>query len=417
MVKRIIAIAFIFLCTSVAWLFLGTTLTIRTSEQQTDARQSVGELWGGDQIQKAPIVERLDMNTRRVVKATDGVEVVESTETSAWVPIPLSGTEIQTRFQLDHRRKGLLWFSTYGVDFDGRYSIRNTIEEPVTVRIRFALPSGSRMLDDFRFRVGGEDLDLPVQDAQVTQELTIGPGEEAGFDVAYRTQGVGTWRYELGERTTEVRDFNMTMSTDFDDVDFPAGTLSPTTKQQTSSGWDLEWAYTRLLASADLGVEMPKKLNPGPWVSRVTFFAPVSLFLFFFALFVLSIIRGVRLHPMHYFFLAAGFFAFHLLLAYLVDHMSVGLAVVIASIVSFALVTSYMQRVVDKRFAYVDVALAQLLYLVGFAYTFFLEGYTGLTVTVLSILTLFVVMQVTGRLDWEEVFGNPSVEPAAPEWP
>jgi len=35
----------------------------------------------------------------------------------------------------------------------------------------------------------------------------------------------------------------------------------------------------------------------------------------------LSALRGIDLHPMNYFFLAAAFFAFHLLLAYLCDHV------------------------------------------------------------------------------------------------
>ena len=152
---------------------------------------------------------------------------------------------------------------------------------------------------------------------------------------------------------------------------------------------------------------LPNKLNPGPWVSRVTFFAPVSLFLFFFLLFLLSMMRGVRLHPMHYFFLGASFFAFHLLLAYLVDHVSVHAAVAICSVVSVGLVVSYMRLVTGARFALVEVGVAQLIYLVGFAYTFFLEGYTGLTITALCIVTLFGVMQLTGRVDWEHLFQRP----------
>ena len=71
---------------------------------------------------------------------------------------------------------------------------------------------------------------------------------------------------------------------------------------------------------------------------------------------------------------SAAFFAFHLLLAYLVDH--------------------------------VDVHLAQLVFLVLFSYAFVFEGYTGLTVTVGAVLTLFVLMQLTGRVDWNEVFGE-----------
>ena len=59
---------------------------------------------------------------------------------------------------------------------------------------------------------------------------------------------------------------------------------------------------------------------------------------------------------------------------------------------------------VDLRFALVDAGLTQLIYLVLFSYAFFFEGFTGLAVTIGAILTLFVVMQMTGRLRWEEKF-------------
>ena len=51
----------------------------------------------------------------------------------------------------------------------------------------------------------------------------------------------------------------------------------------------------------------------------------------FAVLVVLGAVRGVNLHPMHYFFLGASFFAFHLLFAYLVDHILLDLAFVIAA--------------------------------------------------------------------------------------
>ena len=47
--------------------------------------------------------------------------------------------------------------------------------------------------------------------------------------------------------------------------------------------------------------------------------------------------------------------------------------------------------------------LAQMVFLVLLSYAFFFEGYTGLTVTVGAVVTLFVLMQLTGRVDWAEV--------------
>ena len=137
------------------------------------------------------------------------------------------------------------------------------------------------------------------------------------------------------------------------------------------------------------------------------------MFFFFFLVFIITTIRGVDIHPMNYFFLAAAFFAFHLLMAYLVDHISIHWSFVISAIVSLALVISYMRLVAGPRFALVECGLAQLVYLAGFSYAFFFKGYTGLAVTIGSIVTLFVVMQMTGRINWSEKFARPGIVPAA----
>ena len=127
---------------------------------------------------------------------------------------------------------------------------------------------------------------------------------------------------------------------------------------------------------------------------------------FFFLIFIITTLSGINLHPMNYFFLAAAFFAFHLLLAYLVDHISIHLAFLICSMVSMFLVISYLRLVVGMKFAAVEAGSAQLLYLVLFSYAFFFKGFTGLAITVGSILTLFVLMQATGRIRWEEKFAQ-----------
>src|ERR1044071_3094011 len=149
---------------------------------------------------------------------------------------------------------------------------------------------------------------------------------------------------------------------------------------------------------------MPEKLQPGPLAGRISFFAPVSLFFFFFLMFIITTMRGLELHPMNYFFLAAAFFAFHLLLAYMVDHVSIHTAFAASSVVSIFLVISYLRLVVGTRFAAREAGLAQFIYLVMFSYAFFFKGFTGLAVTIGSILTLFVVMQITGRVRWDEKF-------------
>jgi inner membrane protein involved in colicin E2 resistance len=127
--------------------------------------------------------------------------------------------------------------------------------------------------------------------------------------------------------------------------------------------------------------------------------------LFFLAVMVvLDVLSNQSLHPMNYVFVAAAFFAFHLLLAYLVDHRSVHLSFGVAAIVSAALVASYLRAVGGMRERWWQAVAAQAVYLVAFSYAFFFEGFTGLAVTIGAVLTLFVLMQMTARVRWADVF-------------
>jgi hypothetical protein len=50
-----------------------------------------------------------------------------------------------------------------------------------------------------------------------------------------------------------------------------------------------------------------------------------------------------------------------------------------------------------------------------FSYAFFLKGFTGLAITIGSVATLFVAMQVTGRIRWANKFSLAPAEDATPE--
>jgi hypothetical protein len=79
----------------------------------------------------------------------------------------------------------------------------------------------------------------------------------------------------------------------------------------------------------------------------------------------------------------------------------------LAAVVSVALIVSYARLFVGWRLALLQLGFSQLVYLVIFSFTFFWEGFTGLAITGGAVATLFVVMQLTGRLNWDEVLGRP----------
>jgi len=408
---RLIAIAVILFVATVAWSGLGASVHERSGEFNQRLAEEVALLWGGRHSQTTPevwverpktvseAVQRTDPSGRSVTQFVDRVDVEK-------VPLPVDSSRVAVELALDHQKKGLLWYDTYAVRVRATYRVRNpdAVPRPISAHLSFASEQGQ--FDNFAFRINGRDAARADDLSKgATARIDVAPGAEAVVELSYDSRGLDTWTYALASGSiAQVQDFVLTMRTNFDRIDFPAGTLSPTARQAIDGGWELTWRFDSLLTGQRIGMDLPNKLNPGPLAARITFFAPVSLLFFMTVMVILGVLREQNLHPMNYAFLSAAFFAFHLLLAYLVDHISIHLSFAIASATSVLLVVSYLRVVAGSHFAFVQAGLAQLVFLVLFSYAFFFDGYTGLTVTIGAIITLFVLMQLTARVDWSGVF-------------
>jgi inner membrane protein involved in colicin E2 resistance len=402
--KRLLAIGFIWLGCLLAWVILGSTIVVRSDESSSSRYEDVTLLWGPALQQQPPAgvyTQTKKIRESRTITGADGNAVVTDVEkeTEVETSIPLASTDIQTKLALEHRRKGLLWFPTYTVDFTARYAFVNDTKELRNVAMRFPLGHNNTIFDGFRVETPeGTPVDVQIQNGTAQWTALFEPGQRREYVVAYRSRGTTSWHYQLTAATGQVNDFRLAMETNFADVDFPAGTLSPTQHGAEGGGWKGTWQFRTLVASAPIGVELPQLLNPGPLASKITFFAPVGLLFFFFVVAVFAAARRKNLHPLNYFFFGCAFFAFHLLFSYLVDHLPVTPAFAVASAVSVLLVVTYARLFVGWRFALLYMGVSQLLYLVLFSFTFFWEGFTGLSITVGAIVTLFVMMQFTGRV-------------------
>ena len=412
-VRRLVAIAVIFVGTSVAWSVLGSSLIARSGQFDDRLGREVQLLWGGQHRQVAPdawilrpAVESETVETKdekgRIARREVKKRVLRSVSST------LESTRASVDLDLAHRQKGLLWYATYTVMFKSAYTFRNPDNEPRELHVRFPLPAQDALYDNFAFVIDGRPAKLGNDVSKEVIAVAQAPAAGAvTVDVQYQSRGLGTWTYAFSPNgAAQVRNFNLVMRTNFRDIDFPAGTVSPGSKTEDSNGWTLTWTFANLISGQAIGMELPEKLNPGPFAARVTFFAPVSLLFFLAVMVMVGATSGPSLHPMHYWFIAAAFFAFHLLLAYLVDHVSVPLAFASAAAVSLVLVVSYLRVVTGMRDALLKAGVAQAIFLVLFSYAFFFEGFTGLAITVGAIVTLFAMMQMTARLSWDDVFSG-----------
>lgn len=420
---RLFAIMGIFFCTMIAWFILAGSISFRTDEKRLSFGPRMASHWGGVHKQETPqlfyhVKEWAVTKETSTNAAGTSVTVEKSSEVDVKKNIECGKTQINADFEVDYRQKGLLWYSVYKVRFSGLYTFTNPSAKEEDVTIDFTFPAAQAIYDDFVFQWDGQELlktetiressDDPYrQDSKpgsLRANIKMKPGQIAVLKVGYTSQGTGTWEYSVGEGTKRVTDFQLTAQTHFKEFDIPEFSISPGTKTETADGWSLVWQYKDIISDVRIGLGMPKKLDPGPVAERISFFAPVSLLFFFCILIIIGAIRDVRMHPMNYFFLAAAFFSFHLLFAYLVDHLALELSFAISSIVSVTLVAAYMRLVTSWPYTVRVVMPTQVIYLILFSYSFFFEGYTGLTITIGAIVTLFILMQMTGKTDWNAIF-------------
>lgn len=385
--KRLLPLAFIFLCTSIAWMILGHTINDRTTSADRHLREQVQSVWGAPQVQIAPVATYMIPGTRE------------------YRAIRPYSSEVAVDLASEPCRKGLLWYPTYKAGFRGSYVFANPTPQAQTMRLTLQLPAARAIYDGLQLRVDKVAKQVQIEADAAFVLADVPAGQAVELQVSYRSQGLESWRYSFGPGVAPVQNFHLRMTTNFEDIDFPDDTLAPSEEQRSNGGWQLDWRYKNLLSANPLAMAMPENAQPGPLAAEISYFAPVSLFFFCFALLLITTLRDIDLHPMNYFFLACAFFTFHLLLAYLADRLDIHVSFLIAAVVSVLLVVTYLRLVVGTRFALREAAAAQIVYLVLFSYAFFFKGFTGLTITTGAIVTLFVAMQMTGRIRWEDKFG------------
>ncbi len=82
------------------------------------------------------------------------------------------------------------------------------------------------------------------------------------------------------------------------------------------------WDFGTLISGSAAGVEVSERLNAGPVASRIAYSAPMGLLFFICVVVIIGLMKDKNLHPMRFFFIAAAFFAFHLLFSYAFSGMA-----------------------------------------------------------------------------------------------
>src|SRR6266404_3139421 len=198
MFKRIAAIVFIFLCTTFAWAVLGTTIFQRTYSSDSSSEVRVASTWGAPQNQLPPVAAYDEMVPKKEVTTENGQKKEVVTQEKVTNLLPLESSHLNVDLNLEHRQKGLLWYSTYKVGFDGSYSFRNTSDKDQTIVFTFLFPTAQAIYDDLIFTVDDVPLNLKNEKNSASATARVAAGKTASLKVGYKSQGLNDWHYSFG---------------------------------------------------------------------------------------------------------------------------------------------------------------------------------------------------------------------------
>ena len=366
---RLGTIFFLFIALTTVWLSMAGTLRERHFNVDSKLRSDVSQLWGSSHVQ-------------RTASLSNGSRI--------------DSADIRANLELEYRQKGHYWYSTYKVDFHATYHLPQAL--PADVALAFPLPAGSGLFNDFQILID----EKPVEDYQQSSDvIQISlPKKASQVQVMYVGRGSDQWWYHFESELGAPRNLRVLVTTNFQDIDFIDGSVSPDERQSQDEGWSMEWTYQNLLTGSKIGIEMPRRPDPGPALIDICQFAPLGLMLFFGSLAVCAVAEGRCPHPMHFLLLGTGFFSFHLLLIYLGDAIGVSAAFLVASAVAVFLNYSYTRQVLGDDFALGRQLPASILYLVLFSASFLVESYRGLLLVLLMVFSLYLLMRIAAKVDW-----------------
>ena len=278
---RFMSIIVVFAAASFAWVLLGGTLEYRTATLEKTLSEEVSSLWGPSGLtQWSPYVEPADHGSGSHLESA-----------------PLK-SDIKVHFDHHSRHKGLLWFSTYTAHFSGSFDVQSPPrpEDPAGLQegsFVFGLPREANVFENLTVKLDGWPLPKPpAPDRSNTVRIPLpADGRVHTVSLSYATRGQDRWLYRPRPNEdghSPLKDFTLTATMNFREIDYPPGSVSPVTPAERSGKvTSAAWHYDNIRMNQPMGIEMPKRPNAGPIAARMSFWAPVSLLFFFTVLFTL----------------------------------------------------------------------------------------------------------------------------------
>lgn len=370
---------------SVVIMVLPVQIRDRSNFANTELYNDVIERWGGPIIQSTPSIRYMETGT-----------VFTELKT-----MPFSSQTITINTLMNYRKRGLVYFSGFDFDFNGKFSIINTKNTNIDLVFVFPinLEKNKVLLSDLNFYV---DNTLTPINLSETRDKLIWTGrlkkEQAiTFLITYTGRGLNEFTYVL-DPDLPVKDFHLTAHVKGGvNYDYPYGVIPATTIVDTDrKNISLSWDYSSLESGVPVGLILPSEESYDAIITLMTQRSWVPFILFFSGIIGLFLFYKKPLPFYTAYLFAASYSFFFVLLAYLAAYLQFYTALSIAFLIIAAMLFLYTFFTLSKKAAFITLGLFVIYQLIP-SMAVVLRGHTGLIYTVEILIGLCMLMVLVSR--------------------
>src|SRR5260370_6771043 len=192
MLKRIVAIIAIFVCTAIAWAILVSIIFYRTYNAESGLCGRVASTWGAPQGQAPPVIAREWQEEKTVEVEEKGKKTARTEKQTHSEAVKIDASRVAANLRIDYRQKGLLWFSTYKVDFDGAYTFQNPTAREEEFVMQLPFPAQQAVYDNVQLLLDDKPLAVTFSGSQAVAPAPPAAGAKGVLHAPPRAQGLAS---------------------------------------------------------------------------------------------------------------------------------------------------------------------------------------------------------------------------------
>ncbi len=411
------------------------SLIVERQQRAASVIEETASEWSGSQNLKGPILVVPYTHREKIDKGKDGIEIRTSTEKAFFLPETL---DVQGAVDAQKLHRGIFDAAVYKSILD----VKGAFAKPDFAKLSIA--EGDVQWENAHLIFGITDMrginDNPIINSG-TDSLVAEPVNDIGVKSAYQSNDADRdairgivaklpWHIASDFQPSFTMKLALKGSTSLfitpvgktTDVVLKGpwaapsfeGQFLPQTRNVTDAGFDATWKvlhYNRpfaqqwtgideTLTGADFGVRLVIPVDQYQKSIRSAKYGILIILLTFVSLFLVEIIRKVRIHPFQYILVGAALIIYYSLLISLSEHVGYDAAYGISSVATIVLVALYSMTFMESRkLVFIFAGLLSFFY--GFIFVIIqMEEFSLLLGSVGLFLTLGLLMYFSRGIRW-----------------